>query len=65
MLQDTVVEAVDVITSKRTRRAVVNTAALLTGGTALVFIAAIASALFFQNFVPDQALSVPIYLQYG
>ncbi|KAF4122682.1 Variant SH3 domain [Geosmithia morbida] len=64
-LQETVSDAVDVITSKRTRRAAVNTAVLLTGGTALVFVAAIASALFFQNFVPDQVLSVPVYLQYG
>lgn len=57
--------AVRTITSRETKRAFVNAILLSAGAAALFFLATIASALFFQNFVPDKVLSVPVYLQYG
>lgn len=63
--QDTIQEAVRALTSKPAKRAVVNTVLLTAASFVLLFFAAIASALFFQSFVPDQVLSRPVYLQYG
>jgi hypothetical protein len=38
---------------------------LLTSSAVTLFgLAALATALFFQNFVPDQFITTPVYLQY-
>lgn len=58
-------ETARIVTSKSAKRAVVNSVILLAGASTLLFLASIGSALFFQNFVPDQVLSKPVYLQYG
>ena len=58
-------ETARVVTSKSAKRAVVNTIILFAGASTLLFLASIGSALFFQNFVPDQVVSRPVYLQYG
>lgn len=58
-------EAARTLTSKPAKRAVVNAGILFFGAWMLLFFAAIGSVLFFQNFVPHQALSKPVYLQYG
>jgi len=63
--QETIQEAARVLTSKPAKRAVVNTVLLTAASFVLLFLAAVASALFFQGFVPDQVLSRPVYLQYG
>ena len=58
-------EVVGVVTSPWARRLVVNTVVLLAGASTLLVPASIATALFFQNYVPHQVLSKPVYLQYG
>ncbi|KAL7938682.1 hypothetical protein V8C35DRAFT_319767 [Trichoderma chlorosporum] len=54
-----------VVTSKPVQRAVVNVVLLVSGAATLLCLAAVASVLFFQNFVPDQFVTTPIHLQYG
>lgn len=53
------------ITSRPVQRALINLTLLTLGALSLLATAAIASALFFQNFVPHQVTSLPVYLQYG
>jgi len=43
----------------------VNTFLLVCSAISLLAVAAVASALFFQSFVPDRVLSTPVHLQYG
>ncbi|KND90681.1 Seipin [Tolypocladium ophioglossoides CBS 100239] len=62
---DTLEETVRVVTSKPVQRAVVNTALLVSSAVTLFCLAAIATGLFFQNFVPDQFVTTPVHLQYG
>ena len=64
-LQDTIQQTARVVTSKPVQRAVVNTVLVVSSAVSLLCVAAIASALFFQNFVPDQVLTTPVHLQYG
>ncbi|KAI6783479.1 uncharacterized protein J7T54_005508 [Emericellopsis cladophorae] len=47
------------------KRAVINLALLVSGALTLLPFAIVSSALFFRNFVPDLALTRPVYLQYG
>ncbi|KAK7220796.1 hypothetical protein V2G26_008799 [Clonostachys chloroleuca] len=62
---NTLQESFRVATSKPVRRALVNTAILISGATTLLGLAAIATALFFQNYVPHRFLTTPVHLQYG
>lgn len=62
---ETFQETARVVTSKPVQRAVVNVVLLVSGAVTLLCLAAVASVLFFQNFVPDQFVTTPIHLQYG
>ncbi|KAF4451501.1 Seipin like [Fusarium albosuccineum] len=62
---DTLQETARVVTSKPVQRAVVNTVLLVCTAVTLLCTAAIASALFFQNFLPHEVVTVPVHLQYG
>ena len=63
--QELVQETARVITSKPVQRAVINSFLLVAGAITLLGTAAIATAVFFQNYVPDQIVTRPIHLQYG
>lgn len=65
MRQETFQETARVVTSKPVQRAVVNLVLLVSGAVTLLCLAAVASVLFFQNFVPDQFVTTPVHLQYG
>ncbi|PNY28073.1 Seipin [Tolypocladium capitatum] len=65
MAMDTLEETVRVVTSRHVQRAVVNAALLVSSAVTLFFLAAVATGLFFQNFVPDQFVTTPVHLQYG
>ncbi|KAL7799201.1 tubulin-tyrosine ligase [Trichoderma ceciliae] len=62
---ETFQETARVVTSKPVQRAVVNIVLLVSGAVTLLCLAAIASVLFFRNFVPDQFVTTPVHLQYG
>ncbi|KAM3515147.1 hypothetical protein MY11210_001265 [Beauveria gryllotalpidicola] len=62
---DTLRNAARTLTSKPMQRAVVNAMLLASGIGALLGIAAISSALFFQAYLPHQVVTAPVYLQYG
>ncbi|KAH6605859.1 sh3 domain-containing [Trichoderma cornu-damae] len=64
-LNETFQETARVFTSKPVQRAVVNGVLLVSGAVTLLCLAAVASVLFFQNFVPDQFVTTPVHLQYG
>ncbi|EFZ02690.2 adipose-regulatory protein [Metarhizium robertsii] len=61
---ETLEETARVITSKPAQRAAVNVALLVSSAVTLFGLASLATALFFQNFVPDQFITTPLYLQY-
>ncbi|KAK2591662.1 hypothetical protein QQS21_010647 [Conoideocrella luteorostrata] len=61
---ETLEETARVITSKPAQRAAVNVALLGSSAVTLLGLASLATALFFQNFVPDQCITKPVYLQY-
>ncbi|EEU47301.1 uncharacterized protein NECHADRAFT_5671, partial [Fusarium vanettenii 77-13-4] len=54
-----------IVTSKPVQRAFVNSVLLVSGAVILFCTAAIASALFFQNFLPHEVVTMPVHLQYG
>ncbi|KAK5995086.1 Seipin-like-like protein [Cladobotryum mycophilum] len=62
---ESVKETARAVTSKPMQRAVVNTVLLASGAISLFCLAAVASALFFRNFIPDQFVTAPVHLQYG
>ncbi|KOS17419.1 Seipin [Escovopsis weberi] len=62
---ETIKRSARAATSKPVQRAVVNSVLVVCGAVSLLCLAAIASLLFFQNFVPDQFVTTPVYLQYG
>ncbi|KAM5375735.1 hypothetical protein ACJZ2D_005918 [Fusarium nematophilum] len=62
---ETLQETARVVTSKPVQRAVVNTVLLVSSAATLFCMAAIASALFFQNFLPHEVVTMPVHLQYG
>ncbi|PNP60358.1 hypothetical protein THARTR1_00382 [Trichoderma harzianum] len=64
-INETFQETARVVTSKPVQRAVVNVVLLVSGAVTLLCLAAVASVLFFQNFVPDQFVTTPVHLQYG
>jgi hypothetical protein len=53
------------VTSRTTRKAVVNLSLLVGSAAVLLSIAAAATSLFFWHYLPSQSLSWPVYLQYG
>lgn len=57
-------ETARVFTSKPAQRAAVNVMLLVSSAVTLLGLASLATALFFQNFVPDQFITTPIHLQY-
>ena len=58
-------EAGRLVTSKAARRAALN-ASLLVGFLVGLFCAAgVASWVFYNNYLPDQIVTLPIHLQYG
>lgn len=63
--QETLQETARAVTSKPVQRAVVNTVLLVSSAVSLFCFAAIACAVFFQNFVPDRYVTTPVHLQYG
>lgn len=65
LLQDTLLETYRLATSKSTQRALLNTILLVSGAVTLLGLAAVATGLFFHNFVPRQVLTKLVYLQYG
>ncbi|KAJ4234411.1 hypothetical protein NW759_001403 [Fusarium solani] len=62
---DTLQETARIVTSKPVQRAFVNSVLLVSGAVILFCTAAIASALFFQNFLPHEVVTMPVHLQYG
>ncbi|KAG5664654.1 hypothetical protein KAF25_008388 [Fusarium avenaceum] len=62
---ETLQETARVVTSKPVQRAVVNTVLLVSSAVTLFCTAAIASVLFFQNFLPHEVVTLPVHLQYG
>ncbi|KAJ4152707.1 hypothetical protein NW754_004505 [Fusarium falciforme] len=62
---DTLQETARIVTSKPVQRAFVNSVLLVSGAVILLCTAAIASALFFQNFLPHEVVTMPVHLQYG
>ncbi|KAH7319730.1 putative adipose-regulatory protein-domain-containing protein [Stachybotrys elegans] len=62
---ESVQETIRAVTSKPVQRAVVNSALLASGALALFGVASIASALFFQSFLPHKVVTTPVHLQYG
>ncbi|KAG6043501.1 hypothetical protein E4U39_004460 [Claviceps sp. Clav50 group G5] len=52
------------MTSKSARRAAVNIVLLVSSVATLLTLASMATAMFFQNFVPDQFITTPVFLQY-
>ncbi|EKJ75174.1 hypothetical protein FPSE_04647 [Fusarium pseudograminearum CS3096] len=62
---ETLQETARVVTSKPVQRAVVNTVLLVSTAATLFCTAAIASVLFFQNFLPHEVVTLPVHLQYG
>ncbi|KAG4258323.1 hypothetical protein FPRO04_02924 [Fusarium proliferatum] len=63
--KETLEDTARVITSKPVQRAVVNTVLLVSTAATLFCTAAIASLLFFQNFLPHEVVTLPLHLQYG
>ncbi|RBA19576.1 hypothetical protein FPRO05_09679 [Fusarium proliferatum] len=63
--KETLQDTARVITSKPVQRAVVNTVLLVSTAATLFCTAAIASLLFFQNFLPHEVVTLPLHLQYG
>ncbi|EFY90442.1 hypothetical protein J3458_000705 [Metarhizium acridum] len=61
---ETLEETARVITSKPAQRAAVNVVLLVSSAVTLFGLASLATALFFQNFVPDQFITTPLHLQY-
>lgn len=64
-MQESIKDAARAATSKPVQRAVVNTVLLVISAATLFGFAAIATALFFHNYLPEKAVSSPLYLQYG
>ncbi|KAF7538644.1 hypothetical protein G7Z17_g12597 [Cylindrodendrum hubeiense] len=62
---ETLQETARLVTSKPAQRLVVNTILLVSSAATLLGLAGIASALFFQNFLPHQVVTTPLHLQYG
>lgn len=64
-----VLDALDSIyrlaTSKVAQRTAVNAVLLLGASISLFGLAGLASMLFYNNYLPDQLVTLPIYLQYG
>ncbi|KAG7130658.1 hypothetical protein HYQ45_010528 [Verticillium longisporum] len=52
-------------TSKGAQRAAINLSLLLGGCIPLLLIATVSTALFYRSYMPEQTISVPVYLQYG
>ncbi|KAH7157695.1 hypothetical protein B0J13DRAFT_617767 [Dactylonectria estremocensis] len=62
---ETLQQTARLATSKPVQRVVVNTILLGSSAVTLLGLAGIASALFFQNFLPHEVVTTPLYLQYG
>ncbi|CEJ91004.1 hypothetical protein VHEMI06749 [[Torrubiella] hemipterigena] len=62
---ESIKDAARAATSKPVQRAVVNSVLLAISAATLFGFASIATALFFQNYLPEKAVSSPLYLQYG
>ncbi|KAF4968027.1 hypothetical protein FSARC_4524 [Fusarium sarcochroum] len=62
---ETLQETARLVTSKPVQRAVVNTVLLVSSAVTLFCTAAIASTLFFQNFLPHEVVTLPVHLQYS
>lgn len=58
-------KAYQAVTSKSTQRALINIGLLLGATIPLFFLAIVATSSFYHNYVPDQVIQAPIYLQYG
>ncbi|KAK1974318.1 putative adipose-regulatory protein-domain-containing protein [Colletotrichum cereale] len=52
-------------TSKTAQRTLVNVSLLVGASLFLLPFAAVASILFFRNYLPDQVVAAPVHLQYG
>ncbi|KAG5950497.1 hypothetical protein E4U53_004934 [Claviceps sorghi] len=61
---DALEETARMATSKSAQRAAVNAVLLVSSAASLFALASLATALFFQNFVPDQFITTPVFLQY-
>ncbi|KAG5925692.1 hypothetical protein E4U42_004046 [Claviceps africana] len=61
---DVLEETARMATSKSAQRAAVNAVLLVSSAVSLFALASLATALFFQNFVPDQFITTPVFLQY-
>ncbi|KAG6015958.1 hypothetical protein E4U43_004422 [Claviceps pusilla] len=61
---DTLEETARMVSSKSAQRAAVNVVLLVSTAASLFALASLATALFFQNFVPDQFITTPVFLQY-
>ncbi|KAG6005168.1 hypothetical protein E4U21_000360 [Claviceps maximensis] len=61
---DALEDTARMVTSKMAQRAAVNVVLLASSVASLLALASLATALFFQNFVPDQFITSPVFLQY-
>ncbi|KAG5944327.1 hypothetical protein E4U60_006079 [Claviceps pazoutovae] len=57
-------ETARLMASKSARRAAVNVVLLVSSVATLLTLASMVTAMFFQNFVPDQFITTPVFLQY-
>ena len=55
----------DVVTSKAIRRAILKVTLLAASAFALLLLSVVATALFYNSYVPEKSLTWPVYLQYG
>lgn len=65
ILQDTLHGAARLVTSRGIQRTALNLALLVTASLSLLGMALLATGLFFQNYLPDQVIETPLFLQYG
>ncbi|KAH6658859.1 putative adipose-regulatory protein-domain-containing protein [Plectosphaerella plurivora] len=57
--------ATRLVTSRGIQRTALNLALLVTASLCLLSLAILATGLFFQNYLPDQVIETPLFLQYG
>lgn len=64
LVQESLGKIYQMATSKRAQRAIVHAGLLVGGSLPLLLFAAVATILFYHNYLPDQVIKIPIHLQY-
>lgn len=63
-LQEQLQTATRLVTSRGIQRTAVNLTLLVTGSLCLLGLALLATGLFYENYLPDQVIETPLFLQY-